>query len=56
MKYASNIKGQTWAERLIIDRLSKSVLSVLNNKITVRGFPLLELRWQILPLIYTCIL
>lgn len=28
MKYASNIKGQTWTERLIIDRLTKSVLIV----------------------------
>ncbi len=26
MRYASSIKGQTWAERLIIDRLHKSVL------------------------------
>ncbi len=25
MKYTSNIKGQTWAERYNIDRLSKSV-------------------------------
>lgn len=26
MRYASSIKGQTWAERYNIDRLSKSVL------------------------------
>lgn len=29
MKYASNIKGQTWAERYNIDHLHKSVLQSL---------------------------
>lgn len=28
MKYASNIKGQTWTARYNIDRLTKSVLIV----------------------------
>lgn len=37
MRYASNIKGQTWAERYNIDRLSKSVLilSLLLDKLYI---------------------